>query len=168
LKNLFLGLLFVITLSGHEISPLSTRANGAQRAVALKLTSTEAEDIREAVFSYQFGHNGSSLQFSAKVFYLTVGDREDPTDALITRFKGHTPPVKKLSLWTWRSEAIDKASAGRWLIFTASTIKRLTRNKVIVDGGYYEGVLSSSGNIYTVERIRGKWVVTRDQMLWIS
>jgi hypothetical protein len=41
-------------------------------------------------------------------------------------------------------------------------------DKVLVNGGYYEGNLSASGNVYTVERKDHKWVVTKDQMLWIS
>jgi hypothetical protein len=39
---------------------------------------------------------------------------------------------------------------------------------VKVEGGYYEGNLSSSGNTYTVKMENGKWAVTNDEMHWIS
>jgi hypothetical protein len=39
---------------------------------------------------------------------------------------------------------------------------------VDVEGGYYEGNLSSSGNFYRVERKAGVWVVTDDKVQWVS
>jgi hypothetical protein len=38
-----------------------------------------------------------------------------------------------------------------------------------VTGGYFEAGLSASGNTYTLGRQRdGSWLVTSDQMQWIS
>jgi hypothetical protein len=37
-----------------------------------------------------------------------------------------------------------------------------------VYGGIYEAGLSSSGNLYTVVRKSGKWVVAKDEMQWMS
>jgi hypothetical protein len=158
----------VSAVCADAITPISTHAGPAQTRAARKLTPAEEDNIREAVFRYLFWHNASSLQFGARVYYLSVGYDEDPTDEFISRFKGHTPPVKKLSLLKDELKVINRERGNWGLIFTVAIIQPLTRNKVIVDGGYYEGPLSSSGNTYTVERVRGKWVVTKDLMRWIS
>lgn len=134
----------------------------------LELTAAEQDDIREAVFRYQFEHNASGQQQNAKVYFLTFGKDKEPGDAFIARFKDHKPPVKKRSQSKGQGEVIDKETGERGLIFSAVTIKVIDANKVQVDGGYYEAELSSSGNIYTVERKERKWIVTKDQMLWIS
>src|SRR5262245_56617521 len=121
-----------------------------------KLTPADEDEIREAVFRYEFEHNVSAQQQSARVYRLSLGDRRDPADTFIARFEDHLPPVKKVS----------QGKGG--LIFTAGSIKQLGRNKVLVEGGYYEGGLSASGNTYTLERSDGKWMVTHDQMRCIS
>ena len=156
LTVLMIGSLFVL---GMHAAP------ARQQQTKLKLTKADEEAIREAVFRYQFWHNGSAQQQTAKVYFLSIGDDEDPSDAFMARFDKHTPPVKK------RSQAkgnIDKETGKRGLIFWVATIGPLDEDKVAVDGGYYEDGLSASGNVYTVERKDDKWVVTKNQMLWIS
>lgn len=78
------------------------------------------------------------------------------------RFKDHQPPVRK------GSEITNRPRDLKGLMFRINAIKRITPNKVEVEGGYYEGPLSSSGNTYTVRRIKKKWIVTHDEMQWIS
>jgi len=134
----------------------------------LNLTAAQQDDIREAVFRYQFEHNASGQQQNAKVYFLSFGKDKEPGDAFIARFKDHKPPVKKRSQSKGQFEVIDKETGERGLIFTVGAIKVVDAAKIQVEGGYYEAGLSSSGNVYTVERKDGKWVVTKDQMLWIS
>ena len=40
--------------------------------------------------------------------------------------------------------------------------------EVEVAGGYYEGGLSASGNVYRLKRVDGGWKVIEDGMEWIS
>jgi hypothetical protein len=149
-------------------SLLAPGTQGQASGSKFELTAAEQDDIREAVFRYQFEHNASGQKQNAKVYFLSLGKDKEPGDAFIARFKDHKPPVKKLSQAQKTFEVIDKETGERGLIFRAVTIKVIDANKVQVDGGYYEGGLSSSGNVYTVERKEGKWIVTKDQMLWIS
>jgi hypothetical protein len=154
---LMIGSLFVLGMQGE-----ATRSK-------LELTAAEQDDIREAVFRYQFEHNASGQRQNATFYFLSYGKDKEPGDDFIVRFKDHKPPVKKRSQSSKvEGEVIDKETGERGLIFSAVTIKVIDANKVQVDGGYYEGGLSSSGNVYTLERKEGKWIVTKDQMLWIS
>ena len=59
-------------------------------------------------------------------------------------------------------------SVGNGLHFRIDSIRWVTINKVKVEGGYYEGMLSSSGNIYTVVKRGTGWKVKKDEMEWIS
>lgn len=159
-------------------------------------------DIREAVFRYEFKHNASGLQQRANVYYLAIqpgwvdaidaGDswldilldklgmaRErsnrwegsDPSSSFILRFRGHKPPVRKASRCRVDDIMVgvtDEHGANKGLVFIAGRIRWLSDTRVKVEGGYYEGGLSASGNVYLVERRHGRWVVIHDKMVWIS
>lgn len=164
MKSLALILLTIGSLSVLGLYAIPTW----QQQTKPKLTQADEDNIREAVFRYQFVHNASGQQQSAKVYFLSVGDNEDPSDAFMARFDKHKLPVKKRSQATGNTEVIDKETGERGLKFCVTTIEPLTEDKVVVDGGYYEAGLSASGNVYTVERKDQRWVVTKDKMLWIS
>ena len=121
------------------------------------ITKEEALDIAESVFRYQFSHNASGLQQKAQGFFLKLF-RDDPDADFLSRFKDVMPPVHKGTEF--------KSGAG--LRFSVVKIKRLTASTVEVEGGYFEGGLSASGNRYTVEKKDGKWTVVKDRMMWIS
>jgi hypothetical protein len=121
------------------------------------ISDTQALDIAEATFRYQFDHNHSGAQQKAATYFLVLFGK-DPEPDFLARFKDHKPPVRKGSEF--------KVYGG--LKFRVEEIKRLSDTKVVVPGGYYEGSLSSSGNTYTLEFKDGKWEVTGDQMHWIS
>jgi len=126
-------------------------------------------DVAEAVLRHQFDHNASGAQRNADYFFIFL-EKGDPPPALLARFANEKPPVLPASLAT--SSAFEgvkhKESGGRGLIFRISSIKWLDANTAEVEGGYYEAGLSSSGNVYRVERRSGKWSVTKDEMQWIS
>ena len=130
---------------------------------------SDADDIREAVFRHMFQKNASSLRQSAAVYCLSIAGG-DPGDAFMSRFGKHQPPVKKASECVV-SEAhgvLDKATSARGLIFRVVKIEQTGDAKATVEGGYYEGNMSASGNIYTLEKMNGVWRVVGDVMLWIS
>lgn len=52
--------------------------------------------------------------------------------------------------------------------FRVDRIKRINKTSVKVEGGYYEGSTSASGNIYTLKNEKGKWKVTKAIRDWIS
>jgi hypothetical protein len=137
---------------------------------------SQEDNIREAVFRYQFDHNASGQQKRATVYCLSVGEKHvgekhtDPFDEFMKRFADHKPPVRK------RSECdvdplngvIDKRTGKPGLVFRVTSITWISDTEVEVAGGYYEAGLSSSGNTYTVTRQHGKWKVSNDKMEWIS
>jgi hypothetical protein len=166
--RLFIAVLLILTVSGCGDS-----------STAPKVTqSSDDNDIREAVYRHQFLHNASGQQQQAAVYFLAVcslidstqGWRTaDPSPELMLRFAGHTPPVKPWS--ACRSvcgDVLDTLTLARGLLFRTEAIRRITADSVEVDGGYYEGNLSASGNRYTLRRSSGIWIVVKDRMLWIS
>jgi len=128
------------------------------------------DDIREATFRYQFQHNASGLQQKADVYFLSLSEKDtDPGDEFLKRFVNHKPPVKKVSSSVGRLGGVrDKDTGGKGLIFRVGGIKWVNETEAEVNGGYYEGGLSASGNTYFLKKQDGKWVVTRDEMHWIS
>jgi hypothetical protein len=132
-------------------------AHGASTSPTAATRPTDALDVAEAVFRYQFEHNASAVQQGAKAYFLRVG-KDDPPAELLARFKGHAPPVRPGSQF----------KMGDGLSFYVGEMKWVDGTHVEVYGGYYEGLLSASGNTYTVEKRNGKWVVTGDQLQVIS
>jgi hypothetical protein len=132
---------------------------------------SQEDDIREAIFRHQFTHNASGQQKHARFYCLSVGENDnDPTDELLKRFADHKPPVLKRSdCHVHPFTGVSNNRTGtRSLIFRVSGITWISDKKVKAEGGYYEDGLSSSGNIYTVTKQHRKWMVSDDQMKWIS
>lgn len=130
----------------------------------------QEDDIREAVFRWQFDHNASAQQGKAKVYFLEVGEREgDPSDEFMKRFAGNKPPVRRRSECSVSARGdSDKKTGEKGLVFRVRIIEWKSDTEVDVEGGYHEHGLSASGNTYTLKRENGKWKVTNDKMHWIS
>jgi len=135
-----------------------------------KSRQIQTDDIREAVFRWQFEHNSSYQQQNAGVYFLEVGENEgDPSDEFIKRFAGNKPPVRKRSECSVSTGGVfDKKTREKGLVFRATKIKWKTDTEVDVKGGYNEHGLSASGNTYTLKKENGKWKVVNDKMHWIS
>jgi hypothetical protein len=143
-------------------------------------SARDEDAIREAVFRYQLKHNASCLKGKAGAYYLSTGKGQDPSDAIMKRFVGHSPPVRRFSAAVIKSKTKDlppdepKEFQGFWVrnketgkpgtIFHAGSIRRLGRHLAEVSGGYYEGGLSASDNTYRVVRRRGRWEVLSDRL----
>jgi hypothetical protein len=152
-----------------------TRSGSTAAASASASVSTLSVDdqVREAVFRHLFAHNGSGSRDRAAVYFLSLGDvdkPQDPSPALMARFAQHRPRVEAISrARVGFEEGVRHRDTGeRGLVFGVNTIKRVSDDVVEVEGGYYEGNLSASGNFYRVERKAGVWVVTDDKMQWVS
>lgn len=133
------------------------------------------DDIREAVFRYQFHDGRSGQQEKLMVYCLSMGDlsaghESDPSDAFIYRFRHHRPPVRKQSECTMDVlQGVKDARIGLpGLLFYVANIRWLSNSKAEVTGGYYSDGLSASGNTYTVVQRHGAWTVTHDKLNWIS
>lgn len=133
-------------------------------------TTREQEDIREAVFRYQFQHNSSIQGSGAAVYCLTIENNADPSDDFIKRFAGSKPPVRKASDCSADAYkgTVEKATGKRGLIFRVRNIKCISPTRAEVVGGYFEDGLSASGNTYTVTKSKGRWRVSNTSMNWLS
>jgi len=130
----------------------------------------EEDDIREAIFRYQFEHNASGQQKRAAVYCLSIGENADPSDEFIKRFAEYKPTVRKISECNVGpfDGVIDKRTHKLGLVFRVGSIKWISGTEVEASGGYYEAGLSASGNTYSVRKRFVKWRVTEDKMNWIS
>lgn len=97
-------------------------------------------------------------------------DRPSASSGLVGRFSGHKPPVKPASECRIRDAhgVTDARGANKGLVFIAGRIRWISPTRVEVEGGYYENGTSASGNIYTLVRKNGHWVVIRDKYIWGS
>lgn len=128
------------------------------------------DDVREAVFRHQMGENASGQGASAGVYCLQIENRGDPTVAFLARFKDVKAPVRAASGCSMSPDkgVVDKLTRRRGLEFNVDSIVFKDARHCTVNGGYYEAGLSASGNVYTLELKGSKWVVVKDQMMWIS
>jgi len=132
---------------------------------------SEEDQIREAVFWYQFEFNVSGLGKAANAYFLSVEDNEDPGPQLLEQFSGHRLPVKPVSASTLESgtaQVLDRESGRPGLIFRITEIRWLNDDEAEVDGGYQEASESATGNTYRVVKADDRWEVVECQMLLIK
>ena len=87
---------------------------------AEKARESQTDDIREAVFRWQFDHNASGQQTNSQVYFLEVGEKGgDPTDEFMKRFANHKPPVRKVSACSANAGkgVLDMKTGEKGLIF---------------------------------------------------
>jgi len=118
------------------------------------------DDIAEAVFRYEFDHNASSIQRRAEKYCLSLPGERMPSTELLRRFEGNHPPVGP-------ADQCERKS-GRNLFFRVLKLDWRKDNEVWVRGGYWEGNLSSSIELFRVVNEQGKWVVKGARMEAIS
>lgn len=111
----------------------------------------------EAVFRFQFENNGSRAGARASHYFLSVGGQAADED-LLKRFKHHRPPVAPGNLF----------EVGDGILFDLEKVHRVSRNRFLVYGTYYEDPKVSAGSVYTVERRRGAWFVVEERCCWVS
>jgi len=118
------------------------------------------DEILEAVFRYQFQHNASGIQSKADRYCLTLPEDKNPGEDFLHRFAGNQPPVV----------SADQCSkkGGRDLFFRVQSLDWRSDEEVWVRGGYWEGNLSSSIEMYRVLRKNGRWIVEGSRMEAIS
>ncbi|WP_457351580.1 hypothetical protein [Roseateles sp. P5_D6] len=130
----------------------------------------EAEELNvyEAVLRYQFLYNASAQRADAKVYCLTVA-RLDPDDAFLRRFAGHHVPVKNASACNINGHGVfDRATGALGLELHVDTVTWVSGQEVTVSGGYFEGSLSASSNVYRLRKKDHRWTVVGDRLHLIS
>lgn len=164
------------TAAPQATAPQTTapQTTAVTRAPAPATAGREDDAVRLAVFRYLLDHNASSGQSHVPFACLEVyqGDLvQDPSPFVMAAMRGTTPRVVPGTACEQSSDGVflkgDHARR-RGLVFRTAEMT-IDGDRAIVEGGYFEGGLSASGNVYTVERQRdGSWRVTKDRMKWIS
>jgi hypothetical protein len=137
-------------------------------------------DIREAAYRYGFEHLGYCPKI-CKVRFLSVvygcSSFEHPslpawtTPFLLNRFKESNPPVKSCSLCKYdndQRQIADEKTHETGVEFFTGAIWWVSPDTVKIEVGYYEGLLSASGSIYTLKKKHGRWIVVKDDIVFLS
>ncbi len=155
------------TSSRHDqITPLQTDAWSLEGR----------EDIIEVVFRHmcqpepfekEVSHNVNLVH---KVYFLAVGDFQDPSPDLLKRLADLKSPVKPISAGEWKDYFIyDKATGERGAAFYVRSISMRSRDDCEVEAVIHPGGgLSASGPVYRVARRNGKWTVVGERLKWVS
>jgi hypothetical protein len=160
-------LLSLVVLSGCSRPTQPSTPEDAPR------TASREDDVRAAVFRYQFTHNASGVGSLATYYFLAFGDFGswiDPPPSFVARFAEHVPrvePVSRASVSvTGGVRHLETGSYG--VIFRITTLRWIGDTVAEVEGGYYFSGVSASGSTYRVERVADTWVVMRETPRWIS
>ena len=152
--------------------PAPTQAPTSAPTLNAVERSSQADDIREAVFRYQFVSNACGCE--KEVYFLSLGRSKftdkDPGDEFLERFQGHKPAVKKVSKSTTHvTEGVrDKETGESGLIFRVIEITWISDLEAEVEGGYYLNGLNSSGNWYRIALEGGEWVIKEETLRSVS
>ncbi len=126
-------------------------------------TDRATDDVREAVFRYEFETNRSALGRNADFYFLAFAGDEDPPPAFMARFADHAPPVVPISeaLIEPETGVRHRRSGGRGILFRVTSVSWPNDEVAVVQGGYYEGNLSAASGRYRVVWQAERWVVSQ-------
>jgi hypothetical protein len=132
-------------------------------------SKTVAEnDIREAVFRYQFDHDATQQKTYTKVYFISIENEKDPDDEFLRRFAGNTPMVKKKSQAVGDNKGtggvIDHETRGSGIIYRITQLKWVNENEVEVEADFHVAMLFAGGCKYRVRRENNQWLIKG----WIS
>jgi hypothetical protein len=157
MKNVAILVLFIAiggcAQNAAPSDPAQAAAQSTSRAAA-------EDDIAEAVFRYQFDHNASAIQKRAEKYCLSLPGEKMPGVDFLKRFEANRPPAVA-------ADHCERKS-GKNLFFRVQKLDWRKDDEVWVRGGYWEGNLSSSIEMFRVVNENGKWVVKGARMEAIS
>ncbi len=136
----------------------------------------ELDDVREAIFRYQFTNNKSYMQSSAPAFCLLIENEQSPGLDLLNRFNGSQPPVKGMQDCERKPPenghaigvVIDRTTRRQALLFRIQELQFIDDENVEGKGGYFENGTSGSVSLYRSTKRDGKWVITEEKLIAIS
>ena len=134
------------------------------------------DDIIEAVFRHmcqpepvekEVSHNVNLVH---KVYFLGLGDSQDPSPELLKRLANMKSPVKPISAGEWKDFFIyDKTTGERGAAFYVHSISMRSQDDAEVEAVIHPGGgLSASGPVYRVARRNARLVVISQRLKWIS
>jgi hypothetical protein len=143
-------------------------------------TGTLEDELRatEALIRYQLTHNHAAKNAAVDTFCVEISNvsdragstKADPPAELIERLNDGRRKVRKGSDCDYNggNGVFEKRSNSPAIVLRVGEISWKSETSMTVTGGYYEASESASGNVYHLEKRDGKWVVTKDELKWIS
>ncbi len=131
----------------------------AQRAADESSHAAQEDDIREAVFRYQFKNTGLNLAYN----FIAIDDK-NPSDAFVRRFKDDDPPVRPISESHVEKKPIrtvvSKKDGQNGIIFRVGHIKWVSDVRANVEGSFdcADNCTGASG-VYHAVKQDGHWTV---------
>lgn len=131
----------------------------AQKGGDTSSQASQEDDVREAVFHYQF----KNVQLVVDYHFISI-DGKKPSSAFVQRFRDEAPPVESISecvrvkkpMRGFVSRKDDKPG----IIFNVGAIRWTSPTKADVTGGFDCGdACTNQSGTYHVSRQGGRWVV---------
>ena len=115
-----------------------------------------------AVFRHQLGG-------PADFYFLSLDEKADPPQEVLSAFAGHVPPVFPISLAVVSANGVmhmERDGVGR--VFRVIEIAWRDADTAEVMASWFASGLSAEGYVYRVERREGKWAVTKSDIAWVA
>jgi hypothetical protein len=131
----------------------------AQKRADDSARGSQEDDIREAVFRFQFKNTGLNVSYH----FIAIDDKS-PSDSFVKRFKDDDPPVRPISESHIEKKPIrtvvSKKNGQNGIIFRVGRIKWVSDLKADVEGSYECGdnCAGASGAYHAVKQ-DGHWAV---------
>jgi len=131
----------------------------------------EELQIQQTVLRYQFEHNAAANKYA--IFCIAISKGETASDAPAKLIQGLNDAthkaVKSSDCDAHMDNGVTEHSSGKpALTLNVGKVNWVAKDEAVVEGGYYEAGLSSSGNTYHLKKISGVWRVVQNQLNWIS
>lgn len=131
-----------------------------------EIERSELVKLEEATFRALFNENASASGEEASFYFIILEDSLNNTMAdVLEQLKDIKPEVKDFEFYSNLSK--EEKSKVVFLSFNISEIV-MHKRMASVYCGYYEGNLSSSGNIVELRKRFGRWRVISNEVTWIS
>ena len=130
----------------------------------------EELNIQEAAIRYGWPKKVLREGDVSHAFYFLAtftGDRlTDPDDALVKRFAGSQPPMKKMSAVdpAVHDRIVDKETGKRGTRYNIGPINWISPTEVQVGYGYYSSPESGANCVFCLKKIKGQWTVFKTIM----
>jgi|CZKC01.1.fsa_nt_gi hypothetical protein len=153
MASMMKAILICVLMAGFVAAPASQKNAGESPR------SEQEDNIREAVFRYQF----KNFELLVAYRFISVYGK-NPSAAMLQRFHGEQPPVLSVS----ESEKIKKPMKliqnrndyKQGALFNQGQIKWISDTKADIDGNFECGdICDEASGVYHASRQENKWVV---------
>ena len=161
-------LVLALLLTGLSTTPALAFAAPKTVAVVFRMPTTRDDDVRIAVFTFQF-HQAYSGRPAKLPYYFLCGGFSgkypyDPDRAILGHFTGSNPPVYGISrALEFTNPAVGcKINLVKWI---SPTVVHVNAEMFPVDGTQID---FATGYTYYLSLKDGIWIVTKHTIVWIE